>query len=112
MWLIDFCHNRSTECIKMAESCADIDTERRKAWLDLAKQWSRLPEETVLRKAGAAALVHGMMRSRADQSPAAALIGPAPSAVGEAKIAGDHAEHAPGASALAEGIPAQSRPVP
>ena len=102
MWVIDFCHKRSTECIEMAESCADTDTERRKAWLDLARQWSRLPEETVLRKAGAAALVHGMMRWRADQSLAAALIGPAQSVVGEAKIAGDHAEHAPGALALGE----------
>ena len=60
----------------MAESCADTDTERRKAWLDLAKQWSRLPEETVLRKAGAAALIQGMMRSRADEPRAAALVGP------------------------------------
>jgi hypothetical protein len=41
MWLIDFCHRRSTECIEMAESYGDSDTERRKAWLDLAKQWSR-----------------------------------------------------------------------
>src|SRR5580704_17012065 len=63
-WLIDFCHRRSTECIKMAESCADADTERRKVWLDHAKQWSRLPEETVLRKAGAAAVVQAIMRSR------------------------------------------------
>jgi hypothetical protein len=51
----------------MAESCADTDTERRKAWLELAKQWSRLPEETVLRKAGAAAVVQAIMRARPDE---------------------------------------------
>jgi len=102
MWLMDFCHKHSTECIEMAESCADTDPDRRRAWLDLARQWSRLPEETVLRKAGAAALVHGMMRSRADRSLAAALIDPAQSAVGEAKIAGDQAEHAPGTLVLGE----------
>jgi len=102
MWLLDFCHKHSTECIEMAESCADTDTERRKAWLELARQWSRLPEETVVRKAGAAALVHGMMRSRADESLAAALIGPAQAVVGEAKIPEDHAEHARDTLALGE----------
>jgi hypothetical protein len=76
MWLIDFCHRRSTACIEMAESCADADTERRKAWLELAKQWSRLPEETVLRKAGAAAVIQAIMRSRAGEPRAAALVGP------------------------------------
>jgi hypothetical protein len=50
VWLIDFCHRRSAECIQMAESCADDDTARRHAWLELAKQWGRLPEETVLAK--------------------------------------------------------------
>jgi hypothetical protein len=74
MWLIDFCHRHSTACIEMAESCADTDAERRKAWLELAKQWSRLPEETVLRKAGAAAVIQAIMRSRAGE--AAALVGP------------------------------------
>jgi hypothetical protein len=63
MWVIDFCHRHSAECIQMAESCADSDTERRKAWLELAKQWSRLPEETMLRKGGAGVLVHAMMWS-------------------------------------------------
>jgi hypothetical protein len=76
MWLIDFCHRRSNACIEMAESCADTDTERRKAWLDLAKQWSRLPEETLLRKAGAAAVVAAIMRSPADPPPASPLVGP------------------------------------
>jgi hypothetical protein len=60
MRLIDICHKRWTACIEMAESCADTDNERRKAWLELAKQWSRLPEETVLRKA---ALVRAISRS-------------------------------------------------
>jgi len=55
----------------MAESCGDTDTERRKAWLDLAKEWSQLPEETVLRKAGAAALVQAIIKSRADEPVAA-----------------------------------------
>jgi len=55
VWLIDFCHRRSAECIQMAESCADDDTARRRAWLELAKQWGRLPEETVLAKRRGAA---------------------------------------------------------
>jgi hypothetical protein len=60
----------------MAESFGDTDTERRKEWLDLATEWSRLPEETVLRKAGAAALVQAIMKSRADEPVAAVLVDP------------------------------------
>jgi hypothetical protein len=74
MWLIDFCHRHSSACLEMAESCGDTDTERRKAWLDLAKEWSRLPEETVLRKAGAGALVQAIMKSRTDEPDAAVLV--------------------------------------
>jgi len=55
VWFIDFCHRRSAECIQIAEGCADSDMARRRAWLELAKQWGRLPEETVLaRRAGGA----------------------------------------------------------
>ena len=89
MWLIDFCHKHSTECMEMAESCADTDTERRKAWLDLARQWSRLPEETVLRKAGGAALVQGFMRPRADEPRAEDFVGPSqPAGIGPSQPAG------------------------
>jgi hypothetical protein len=77
MWLIDFCHRHSSACIEMAESCADTDSERRKAWLELAKQWSRLLETTVLRKAGAAAVIQAMMRSGAGEPRAVSLVGPA-----------------------------------
>jgi hypothetical protein len=76
MWLIDFCHRHSSACLEMAESCGETDTERRKAWVDLAKEWSRLPEETVLRKAGAGALVQAIMKSRADEPVAAVLESP------------------------------------
>jgi hypothetical protein len=34
-------------------------------------EWRQLPEETVLRKAGAAALVQAIMKSRADEPVAA-----------------------------------------
>jgi hypothetical protein len=50
MWVIDFCHRRSAECVEMAETCADSDVERRKAWLKLARHWSRLPEEIVVQR--------------------------------------------------------------
>jgi len=32
----------------MSDSFADTDKERQRAWFELAKQWGRLPEETLL----------------------------------------------------------------
>jgi hypothetical protein len=48
MWIIDFCEKRLTECLRMSDSFADSDKERQRAWLELAKQWGRVPEETLL----------------------------------------------------------------
>jgi len=41
MWAIDFCAKRSSDCVQMAEECEDA--ERRRAWLDLAKEWVNEP---------------------------------------------------------------------
>ena len=48
MWIIDYCEKRLTECLRMSDSFANSDTERQRAWLELAKQWGNLPEETLL----------------------------------------------------------------
>ena len=45
MWAIDFCNRRSSDCIQMAEDCED--SERRRAWLDLAKEWVKLSEQVI-----------------------------------------------------------------
>jgi len=39
MWIIDYCEKRLTECLRMSDSFANSDTERQRAWLELAKQW-------------------------------------------------------------------------
>jgi hypothetical protein len=51
MWALDFCANRSSDCVQMAEECGD-DAERRRAWLDLAREWVKLSEEVVARNYG------------------------------------------------------------
>ena len=46
MWAIDFCAKRSTDCVQMAEECGD-DAERRRAWLNLAREWVKLSEDVI-----------------------------------------------------------------
>jgi hypothetical protein len=48
MWIVDYCDKRLTECLRMSETFAGTDQERQRAWLELAKQWGRLPEEIIL----------------------------------------------------------------
>jgi hypothetical protein len=50
MWAIDFCAKRSNDCVPMVEECDDA--ERRRAWLDLAKEWVKLSEEVIARNYG------------------------------------------------------------
>jgi hypothetical protein len=47
MWAIDFCAKRSNDCVQMAEE--GDDAERRRAWLDLAKEWVKLSEDVIAR---------------------------------------------------------------
>jgi hypothetical protein len=46
MWALDFCNKRSSDCIQIAEECADAD--QRRAWLELAREWVKLSEEVVV----------------------------------------------------------------
>jgi len=48
MSIMDYCEKRLAECLQMSDSFADTDKERQRAWFELAKQWGRLPEETLL----------------------------------------------------------------
>ena len=50
MWAIDFCTKRSNDCTQIAEECDDA--ERRRAWMDLAKEWVKLSEEVIARSYG------------------------------------------------------------
>ena len=45
MWVIDFCEKRSGDCMQIAEECTDAG--RRRAWLELAREWVKLSEEVV-----------------------------------------------------------------
>jgi hypothetical protein len=45
MWAIDFCAKRSSHCIEMAEECDGA--ERRRAWLNLAREWVKLSEDVI-----------------------------------------------------------------
>ena len=56
MWALDFCNKRSSDCIQIAEECADAD--QRRAWLQLAKEWVKLAEQAATSKRG------GMKRAR------------------------------------------------
>jgi hypothetical protein len=51
MWAIDFCAKRPNDCVQVAEECGD-DAERRRAWLNLPKEWVKLSEEVVARNYG------------------------------------------------------------
>ena len=50
MWAIDFCAKRSSDCMQVAEECDDA--ERRRAWLELAREWVKLSEEVIARNYG------------------------------------------------------------
>ena len=50
MWAIDFCAKRSSDCLQVAEECDDA--ERRRAWLELAREWAKLSEEVMARNYG------------------------------------------------------------
>ena len=62
MWALDFCNKRSSDCIQIAEDCSDA--ERRRAWLDLAREWVKLSEEVV-------ASSHGRLRRNIVSEPQA-----------------------------------------
>jgi hypothetical protein len=46
MWAIDFCAKRSRDRVQVAEECGD-DAERRRAWLNLPKEWVKLSEDVI-----------------------------------------------------------------
>jgi len=48
MWAIDFCAKRSSDRLQIAEECTDAG--RRRAWLELAREWVKLSEEVVAPK--------------------------------------------------------------
>jgi len=71
MWIVNYCDKRLTECLRMSETFADTDKERQRAWLELAKQWGRLPEEIVLNqtKHQTSAAQPGQIKSDPNEPP-------------------------------------------
>jgi hypothetical protein len=70
MWIVDYCDKRLTECLRMSETFAHTDQERQRAWLDLAKQWGRLPEEILLKHKRDSSYTNTVSRSDARVTPA------------------------------------------
>src|SRR5689334_9540547 len=62
MWALDFCHRRSSDCMQIAEDCEDA--QRRRAWLELAREWVKLSEVVV-------ASNHGKLRRNIFNEPQA-----------------------------------------
>jgi hypothetical protein len=52
MWALEFCHNRASDCLQIAEDCKDAG--QRRAWLELAREWAKLSEEVMASNHGRA----------------------------------------------------------
>jgi len=43
VWIVEFSVRHSSDCVQMAEECADA--ERRRAWLELAQNWIQVADD-------------------------------------------------------------------
>jgi hypothetical protein len=43
MWINEFCARHSSDCVQMAEECAE--EEQRRAWLELAQRWIQVADD-------------------------------------------------------------------